>query len=79
MTGEQILQMHQARPFRPFNIQLADGRAVPVEHAECLAITPAGRTIGVAQSDNTIEIIDLLLVTSLRPRPNGRHRRGRSS
>lgn len=69
--------MHQARPFQPFEIHLADGRAVNVDHPECLAISPVGRTVGVAVTDGTIEIVDLLLVTSLKPKTNGRHRRGK--
>jgi hypothetical protein len=80
MTIEQLRRMHQARPFRPFEINLADGRSLPVEHPEMLAIPPPGRTIGVGLADGTIEIVDLLLVTSLKPRANGalRHRRPRS-
>jgi hypothetical protein len=70
--------MHQARPFRAFEVHLADGRSLPVEHPECLAITPGGRTIGVGLADDTIEIVDLLLVTSLKPRSNGRSGRKKS-
>ncbi len=75
MTIEQLRKMHRAAPFQPFTIHLADGRSVPVEHPEVLAITPPGRTIGVGLADGTVEIIDLLLVTSLKPRANGRTRR----
>ena len=71
MTVEQIRKMHQGKPFQPFEIHLADGRSLPVDHPECLAIAPPGRTIGVGLNDGTIEIVDLLLVTSLKPRPNG--------
>jgi len=39
-----------------------------------LAIAPPGRTVGVAMDDGTIEIVDLLLVTSLKPRRNGHGR-----
>jgi hypothetical protein len=70
MTIDQIRQFRNAIPFRPFEINLADGRAVAVEHPEFLAVTPMGRTIGVAV-DDVIEVIDLLLVTSLKPRTNG--------
>jgi hypothetical protein len=43
-----------------------------------LAQSQSGRTIAVARPDDTIEIIDLLLVVSLKPRPNGSPpRRGR--
>ena len=77
MTIEQLRQMHQARPFQPFEIHLADGRALPVDHPENLAYSGSGRTIGVALPDETIEIVDLLLVVSLDPRPQSPPRRGR--
>ena len=77
MTLEQLRKMHQTRPFQAFEIHLADGRALPVEHPEVLAITPPGRTIGVGLTDGTIEVVDLLLVTSLKPRANGAARRRR--
>ncbi len=78
MTIEQLRKMHQARPFQPFEIHMGDGRSVPVNHPEALAITPPGRTIGVGLADGTIEVIDLLLVTSLKPRANGAAQRSRS-
>ena len=67
--------MHRAQPFQPFELHLADGRSLPVEHPECLAISPPGRTVGVALRDGTIEVVDLLLVTSLKPISNRRSRR----
>jgi hypothetical protein len=75
MTIEQLRRMHQARPFHPFDANLADGRSLPVMHPEFLALTPPGRTIGIGLADGTIEIVDLLLVTSLKPRSNGQLRR----
>ena len=67
MTIEQLRQMHQARPFRPFRVHMADGRHLDVQHPEFLAHTPAGRTVMIAQPDERFEVIDLLLVTSLEP------------
>ena len=80
MTIEQLKKMHQAQPFKPFDIHLADGRSIPVNHPEFLSQSPSGRTIGVAVEEDAIEIIDLLLVTSLKPRANGaaRSKRHRS-
>jgi hypothetical protein len=75
MTIEQLRKMHQARPFQPFDIHLADGRAFAVDHPEFLAQSPTGRTIFVGLPDGTLEIIDLLLVTSLKARRNGARRR----
>jgi hypothetical protein len=78
MTTDQLNKMHQARPFQPFDIHLADGRSLPVDHPEFLAVTPPGRTIGVGLRDGTIEIVDLLLVTSLKPRSERNTRRRRT-
>ncbi|HEY1859483.1 MAG TPA: hypothetical protein VGG61_03970 [Gemmataceae bacterium] len=77
MTIEQLRKMHTARPFQPFDVFLADGRAIGVEHPEMLSQSQSGRTIAVACPNDTIEIVDLLLVTSLKPRRNGRSGRGR--
>ena len=77
MTIEQLDRLHQARPFQPFDIHLADGRTLPVEHPEFLSRTPGGRTIAVGLADDSHEIVDLLLVVSLKPRTNGKARRRR--
>ncbi len=79
MTIEQLRKMHLAQPFQPFEIHLADSRTLTVEHPEMLSQSKTGRTIAVAQPDDTIEIIDLLLVVSIKPLANGSHRRRRKS
>jgi hypothetical protein len=77
MTVDQLRKLHRAQPFQPFDIHLADGRTLAVQHPEMLAVSPPGRAIGVAVPDGTIEIVDLLLVVSLKPHSNGsgKHRR----
>lgn len=77
MTTEQLRLLYSAKPFQAFDINLADSRTLTVEHPEQLAISKSGRTIAVARPDDTIETVDLLLVVSLKPRPNGSTRRGR--
>jgi len=69
MTIEQIRNFYHARPFRPFVIHLADGREVPVLHQEFIMAVPSGRTLFVCQPDDTVNIIDLLLVTDLELKP----------
>ena len=78
MTIEQLRKMHQTRPFEPFEIFLADGRTIAVDHPEFLSQSPAGRTISVGMPDGTHQVIDLLLVTSLKPKANGAPRSRRS-
>ena len=55
MTTEELRQMHQACPFRPFRVHLADGR------------TPTGPTGPIARPVEGLEFVDLLLVTSVAP------------
>jgi hypothetical protein len=76
MVIEKLRSLHQAQPFQPFDMYLADGRVLHVAHPELLAIMPPGRAVILAHADGNFEIIDLLLVVSLKSR-NGSRRRGR--
>ena len=71
MTIERIQQVYRAEPFHPFIIHLADGRDIPVRHREFISMSPGGRTLGVFQSDDSMNIIDLLLVTDIEVQPKG--------
>ena len=77
MTIEQMRTAYDAQPFRPFVIHLADGQAVPVNHREFIMAAPSGRTLSIYQPDDTLNIIDLLLVTDLeiKPHANGSAKR----
>jgi hypothetical protein len=80
MTIEQVKKLYEAEPFQPFVIHLADGREVPVHHREFIMAVPSGRTLIVAQPDDTVNLIDLLLVTDLelKPASNGSRKRRRA-
>ena len=69
MTIGRLQEVIHAQPFRPFVIHLADGRAVPVLHQEFVAAVPAGRTFVVMQPDESVNIIDPLLVSDLEFKP----------
>ncbi len=74
MTIDQLRAAYSAEPFRPFAMHLADGRVIPVKHREFMMTVPSGRTVVVAQPDDTVNIIDPLLVTDLeiKPAKNGK-------
>jgi hypothetical protein len=65
VTIEQVKNLYNAASFKPFVIHLADGRKIPVKHREFMATAPSGRTVVVYEPDDSFNIIDLLLVTSL--------------
>jgi hypothetical protein len=69
MTVEQLRNVYNAQPFRPFVMHLADGGAIPVNHREFIMTVPSGRTVVVAQPDERFNFIDLLLVTDLELKP----------
>lgn len=58
MIIEQLRAVYGARPFRPFVMHLADGREIPVNHRDFFMTAPSGRTIVVAQPDDTLNISD---------------------
>lgn len=65
MTVEHFRNALRAQPFRPFVMHLAEGREILVKHPELVVSTSTGRTTVVVQPDDTLNIIDLLLVTDL--------------
>jgi hypothetical protein len=77
MTIQQIRAVYSAQPFHPFIMHLADGREIPVNHREYFMTVPSGHTVVVAQEDDTLNIVDLLLVTVLeiKPAANGAGKR----
>jgi len=88
MTFEQLREIHQARPFQPFRLQMANGDEVAVPHPEFLWFPPqARRSVRVATSDETTKLIDVPLVVSIevgnekatRRRKRKRRRLSRSS
>ncbi|MBI2826690.1 MAG: hypothetical protein HYX69_18615 [Planctomycetia bacterium] len=75
MTTEQLKTALNQRPFRPFTLHLADGRGIAVQHNEFAMLSPSGRTVVVYQADDTMNIVDLLLVTDLEMAANGKRRK----
>lgn len=70
MTIERVRKFYDTQLFRPFVIHLADGREIPVHHRDFMMAAPSGRTIVVQQPDDSLDVLDLLLVTDLELRSN---------
>ncbi len=66
MTIDRLKERLRAQPFDPFRIHLADGRHLDDKHPDFIAYSPGGRTAAVYSEEDTFEIVDLLLVTSLK-------------
>jgi hypothetical protein len=65
MTIEQLRHAHQAQPFQPFSLHLADGKQLDVPHREFLSHSESGRTVIVHERGEAWNVVDLLLVTRL--------------
>jgi hypothetical protein len=77
LTIEQLRTAYNAQPFQPFVVHLADGRAIPVQQREFILSAPSRRIVTVYQPDDSMNIIDLLLVTDveIKPEANGSGKR----
>ncbi len=57
--------MHQ-QPFRPFELRLADGRAILIRHPDFIMVAGNNRRIAVfAPPDDAMMIIEPLLIVSI--------------
>lgn len=79
MKIDELRDLRDATPFHLFAIHLADGRAIRVVHRDFVMASPTGRTGLVYQSGGSLDIVDMMLVTSLRVKPSNGHAAGKSS
>lgn len=66
MTSQELRAALQGRPFRPFKIHMADGRAFEVRHPDFLIVAPNHRTAFVYSLDGRdLSIVDVMLMTEI--------------
>ena len=66
MKIEELKRIKDQRPFQPFEIRTADGRAITVRHPDTLAWDPESPRIVICLIEGGAwEIIDVALITSL--------------
>ena len=66
MTANELLRFQNEAPVRPFEMLLADGRAVAVPHPDFLSVSEEEELAWLFDSAEGVESIDLMLVVSLR-------------
>ena len=66
MTADQVIRLQEAAPFQAYTILLADGRSFEIDHPDFLTVAPEDELIWVYDGIGNVEIVDLLLVVSLR-------------
>ncbi len=66
MTAAEVLRFKNAAPFRPFDMLLADGRALAVPHPDFISVREEDELVWLYGSVEGVESVDLLLVVSLR-------------
>ncbi len=75
MRAEDIRKVHDAVPFKPFSLVLADGRAFRVPHPDFLSVSPKGTALSLWDEDGTIgAYLDTALVAELRMEAPGTRR-----
>jgi hypothetical protein len=80
MTSGQIRRHLEAAPFQPFRVPMPNGRYADVPHPDYLHIFPGGRFASVVHPDETMEVMDVFLITSIQNLSGkGRQRRSKRS
>jgi len=76
MTFQEIRNLYDAAPFRPFEIILTSDRQIRVDHPEFMALSPDGDTVVVYENDGHLTI-DVPLVIAVKELKNGARPRKR--
>ena len=69
MDALAIRQVLGQRPFQPVVLHLADGRALEIPHPDFASISQSGRRVIVEKTDDTFEIVDVLLINTVEVKP----------
>ena len=79
MTYEQLRELRLAHPFRPFRMNLTDGRSVPIRHASQFAIHPNSTSmiVGIGGKINSLAIDQVASVTLPRTKSQKNQRSSR--
>ena len=75
MTNKDLRDVYAARPFKPFTIHLADGRKVSVQHPDFMLVPPKSRVFVVYELRGGLRILNVEMVTEIRVKANGAHKR----
>jgi hypothetical protein len=73
MRIESLQEVIHAVPFRPFSPCLADGSRVDVPHPDFIAHPPGARTAVVIDRDESLHIVDVMLVARIQIGPTATH------
>lgn len=63
MRAESLYQTIHAEPFRPFTINLADGKTFYVTHPDWIGLPPNARTAVIFSKDDRVSLVDVGLIT----------------
>jgi hypothetical protein len=58
MTVDDVMTYRRAEPFRPFVLELKDGRRFVIREPTQVGRNPAYTQLGVAADDESIEVVD---------------------
>jgi hypothetical protein len=77
MTSEQLRRYLEVAPFQPFRVHMPNGRCADVPHPEFMHVFAGGRFASVVHPDETIEVTDVFLITSIHRLPSNARKRRR--
>ena len=73
MSTDGIKEVVKKQPFRPFLIKMTSGATFEVNHPEFFAVSPSYRRLYLVLDDEHSEVIDTLLIESLRIKESAAH------
>lgn len=72
MHIDELRALNKKTPFRPFTIELDNGRRLSVPHGDCLLIPPNGQFVVRVAEPLDIDVIDQRHVSAVHIDQNGR-------
>ena len=72
MHADELKQLLDANPFRPFTVFLAGEKSFTVPHGDFAMLTPKGRTLIVSLLDkDAVELLEVALIARVEVQERG--------
>lgn len=65
MIAEELLELQEATPFRPFEVHLADGSSFVIKHWKWMMVSPSLRVLHYIQREGPSHQVSIAQITRL--------------
>lgn len=69
MIADELIELQSAKPFQPFEVFLADGSALTIEHDKWMMISPDKSALYYVNREGPLHKVSISMITRIKEQP----------